>query len=83
MQHLDGIARIAGQYDGFVLDVWGVLHALVSLASVTMVVVGLSLITHRLIEMPARRLLRRVQLRSSPARSPEGARGAPLAEGIP
>ena len=26
MKHLDGVAPLAAQYDGFVLDIWGVIH---------------------------------------------------------
>jgi HAD superfamily hydrolase (TIGR01459 family) len=26
MRHLDGMAPIAGEYDGFILDLWGVIH---------------------------------------------------------
>ena len=26
MRHLDGIAPLVGHYDGFILDLWGVVH---------------------------------------------------------
>jgi peptidoglycan/LPS O-acetylase OafA/YrhL len=43
-------------------DVWGVLHALVSMVLVAMTVVGLSLVAYRLIETPARAMLRRLRI---------------------
>jgi peptidoglycan/LPS O-acetylase OafA/YrhL len=49
-------------------DVWGVLHGLVGLGLVAMTVIGLSLVTCSVIEMPARRALRRLFIhRPSPS----------------